>query len=224
MTRAKIIERYRHLRAVSKQHYNAAIKFVSRPSMMEHGRKLGLVFGGSFVLDDVEDMAYVYDLALHKSKDGRSRGIDRYARSVRPAPGSDEALMLRAAQAARFTVCLVEGRHQTAGLNVLDIAGQRTLRLMDEGFEATMPVGALFASRLKTVDDFVMTTGAAVPLDRLVLRDILSTLTYSKINSAADVIEDYRFAIAVFRAHLSGETGIRLEHRDSGESLEAEAV
>ena len=224
MTRTEAIKRYRHLRAVSKQHFNAATKFVSRPTMMEYGRKLGLVFGDTFICDSADDLSYVFDLSLYASKDGRSRGIDRYARSVCPAPNSDEALMLRAAQAARFTVCYVEGPHETAGLSVRDLVREQTLRLMDEGFEATMPAGMLLATRLKPVEDFVMTTGAAVPLDRPGLSSILSDFPRPRIKSAADVIEDYRFAIAVFRAHLSGETGMKVEHRDSWEPLESAAA
>jgi len=224
MTRSESIARYRRLRAVSKRHLGAALKFVARPTMMEYARKLGVVFDNTLVLDRMDDFAYVCDFALYTAKEGRSRAIDRYARSIHPAPNSDEALMLRAAQAARFVVCLVEGPHATAGLNILDVTRQQTVRLMDEGFEATMPVGALFASRLQPVDDFVMTTGAAVPLDRSSLNDILSSLPHTRIESAAPVIEDYRFATAAFRAYLSGKTAAKIEHRDSWEPLETEAA
>ena len=224
MTRAEAIVRYRHLRAVSKQHLNAAMDFVARPTMMEHARKLGVAFANTIILDNMDDFAYINDLALFTSKPGRSRAIDRYARSIHPAPNGDEALMLYAAQTARFVVCSVEARHKTAGLNVLDVAGQQTLRLMDEGLEATMPVGQLFASRLQPVDDFVMTTGAAVPLNSPTLQHVLANLPYQKIKSASMVIEDYRFAIAVFRAYLSGETAAKIEHRDSWEPQETKAA
>jgi hypothetical protein len=36
------------------------------------------------------------DLAIHTAPPGRSRVIDRYARSAQLPPGSDEALMLEA--------------------------------------------------------------------------------------------------------------------------------
>jgi hypothetical protein len=223
MTRAEAIERYRHLRAISKQHLGAALDFIAKPTLMEYARKLGAVRANTIILDDMADFAYIYDLALYTAKEGRSRAIDRYARSVHPARDSDEALMLCAAQAAYFATCLVEGPHETAGLNIFDVARQKTVRLMDEGFEASMPVGALFASRLQPIDGFVMTTGTAVPLDSLTLKDILSNLPFGA-KSAAAVVEDYRFQIAVFRAHLSGETGMRVEHRDFGEPLETEAA
>ena len=219
MTRAEAIERYRHLRAASRQHLNAALDFVAKPAVLDYARKLGVVHANTIILDDMADFAYVHDLALYTAKEGRSRAIDRYARSVHPARDSDEAVMLRAAQTAYFAMCRVEGPHETAGLNIFDLARQKTVRLMDEGFEASMPVGALFASRLQPVDDFVMTTGAAVPLDRFTLQDILSNLPFA-VKSAAAVVEDYRFQIAAFRAYLSGETGIRVEHRDFQELLE----
>jgi len=223
MSRKQAIARYRHLRAVSKQHFGAALGFIAKPVMMEYARKLGVVHDNTIMLDDVGDFAYVYDLALYTAKEGRSRAIDRYARSIHPAPGSDEEITLRAAQAARFAVWLVEGRHDTAGLNIFDVAREQTVRLMDEGFEATLPTGVLFASRLQPVDDFVMTTGAAVPLDGSMFKDCLSGLPWS-ITSRVAMIEDYRFAIAVFRAYLSGESGARIKHRDTSDPLETAAA
>ena len=124
-------------------------------------------------------MAFVFDLALYTSKQGRSRGIDRYARTVHAAPGSDEALMLKAAQDARFRLWRVEGRHATAGLAIWDIGNDGPLWLMDEGFEATARVGDMFAGRLIAIDDFVMTTGAAVPLDKEALLEICATACHA---------------------------------------------
>ena len=223
MSRKQAIARYRHLRAISKRHFNAALDFIAKPVMMDYARRLGVAYDNAIILDDVGDFAYIYDLALYTAKEGRSRAIDRYARSIHPAPGSDEEITLRAAQAARFAVWLVEGRHDTAGLNIFDVAREQTVRLMDEGFEATLPTGVLFASRLQPVDDFVMTTGATVPLDSIIFKNCLSNLPGS-ITSRMTMIEDYRFAIGVFRAYLSGEAGARLKHCDTSDLLETEAA
>jgi hypothetical protein len=225
MTRAQKINRYRHLRAIGKQHHNAAIKFVAGPTIMDIGRRIGLVHGNTIICDSVDDMAYIFDLALYTSKEGRSRGIDRYARTVRAAPGSDEALMLKAAQEARFTLWRVEGRHETAGLNIWDIGYDRPLWLIDEGFEATTRVGDIFAGRLKWVDDFVMTTGAAVPLDDEALSEVCAHAPRISATSKSGLIEDPRFAIAVFRTLLREGTEGKIEFRDPGKpSLEIQAA
>lgn len=222
MTREEKISRYRQLRAIAKQHQNAAIKFVGRATMLDYGRRLGIVYGSTFVCDSPDELTFVFDLALYTSREGRSRGIDRYARTVNAAPGSDTAVMLKAAQDARFVMWRVEGRHETAGLTIWDIAKEKTFWLMDEGFEATAPVGSVFAGRLKAVDDFVMTCGATVPLDEHTLAEAFENTPNWSARSRAAVVEDPRFAIAVFRAVLRSGIAEKIEFRDPAEwQLEA---
>lgn len=217
MTREEKISRYRQLRAIDKQHQNAALKFVSGATMRDYGRRLGIVHGSTFVCDSADELTFIFDLAFYTSRDGRSRGIDRYARTVNPAPGSDSALMLKAAQNARFAMWRVEGRHKTAGLTIWDVANETTLWLLDEGLEATAPSGSVFAGRLKAVDDFVMTCGASVPLDEATLVEAFSSGQNWSAHSRAAVVEDPRFAIAVFRAVLRTGMADRIELRDPAE-------
>ena len=169
MTRQEQRDRYRHLRAINSEQQSAALKFISRPTMMDYGRRLGVLRGRTFVCESTDEMTLVFDLAVHTAPPGRSRAIDRYARSVHPRPGSDEAIMLKAAQDACFRVLRVEGRHAPLGLSVRDITTGEILWLIDEALEASAPVGAVMAGRVMAVDDFIMTCGAVVPLDRDVL-------------------------------------------------------
>ncbi|HTB46710.1 MAG TPA: hypothetical protein VK741_24040 [Acetobacteraceae bacterium] len=217
MTREEKITRYRHLRAIGKQHQNAAIKFVSRATMLDYGRRLGIVQGNTFVCDSPDELTFVFDLAVYTSREGRSRAIDRYARTVNPEPGSDTAIMLKAAQNARFGVWRIEGRHETAGLTIWDVARETTHWLMDEGFEASVPVGSVLAGRVKAVDDFVMTCGAVVPLDVDTLAEAVAHTPNWSARSRAAVVEDPRFATAVFRAALQSGVADRIEFRDPGE-------
>jgi hypothetical protein len=46
MTRDQILERYRHLRAISTGHHSGALKFLSRQALLEHAKRLGLATGG----------------------------------------------------------------------------------------------------------------------------------------------------------------------------------
>jgi hypothetical protein len=223
MTRAEKISRYRHLRAIAKQHQNAAIKFVSGPTMLDYGHRLGIVHGNTFICDSPDELAFVFDLALYTSRGGRSRGIDRYARTVKATPGSDTAMMPKAAQEARFVMWRVEARHEAAGLTILDIANETRHWLMDEGFEATVPVGTVFAGRLKVVDDFVMTCGASVPVDENTIADAFRSTPNWSARSRSAVVEDPRFAIALFRAVLRTGISETIEFRDPGQRETAEA-
>src|SRR5258708_10506217 len=105
----------------------------------------------------MDELTLAVDLAIHTAPAGRSRAIDRYARSARLAQGSDEALVLEAMCNARFAVILVQRRHQAAGLIVTDIFRQIELWLVDEGLELSLPEGAAFATRSYTHDLFSVT-------------------------------------------------------------------
>ena len=88
MTRDQILQRYRHLRMISTGHHSGALKFLSRPALLEHAKRLGLAAGGMLVAESGVEMTLVFDLALYTAKERRSRALDRYARAtpLRPAP------------------------------------------------------------------------------------------------------------------------------------------
>ena len=104
MTRDEILQRYRHLRAISTGHHSGALKFLSRQALLEHAKRLGLATGGMLVAESEAEMTLVFDLALYTAKEGRSRALDRYARATKLPPGSDTARMLEAMCHARFSV------------------------------------------------------------------------------------------------------------------------
>src|SRR6266849_3245388 len=82
-TRGEVLARYRRLRAISKQHHAKTMELVSRDVMLRNARRLGLAQGTLLILDDIEDMNLVFDLSIHTAEPGRSRAIDRYARSAK---------------------------------------------------------------------------------------------------------------------------------------------
>ena len=75
MTRDQILERYRHLRAISTGHHSGALKFLSRQALLEHAKRLGLATGGMLVAESEAEMTLVFDLALYTAKERRSRAL-----------------------------------------------------------------------------------------------------------------------------------------------------
>src|SRR3954447_7778589 len=132
MSRDEILARYRHLRAISTRHHTEALRFLSRPALLEQARQLGLTAGEMLVAESMDEFTLVVDLAIHTSRPGRSRAIDRYAGAARLRPGSDEAPVLEATRRARFSVWRVERRHGVAGLVVQDLLRQDEAWLVDE--------------------------------------------------------------------------------------------
>ncbi len=202
-SRDAVLARYRHLREISKRHHSEALKFLSEDAIVHHARRLGLADGDTLILDSMDEMTLAFDLAIYTAPAGRSRAIDRYARSARFAQGSDEALMLEAMRNARFAVVSVQRPHQSAGLIVTDLFRNTELWLVDEGLEKSLPAGTAFATRYYAPDRFVMTAGVAIPVDRDLLVDALDSAPQLLRKSQAAAVEDRRFAEAVYRAAIA---------------------
>lgn len=212
--RGEVLARYRHLREISKRHLSDAMKFLSQDAILRHARRLGLTLGKTVILDNMDELTLAFDLAIHTAPDGRSRAIDRYARSARFAPGSSEALMLEAMRNARFAVVSVRRRHPSVGLIVADLFRKVELWLVDEGLEISLPVGAAFATRYYAPDLFVMTAGVCMPIDLDLLTSAVESAPQVLRKSRVEAIEDRRFAEAVYRAAIAGGIMERVAYRD----------
>jgi len=153
-SRGEVIARYRKLREISKQHHSKALDFLSQATILHQARRLGLADGKTLILGSMEELTLAFDLAIHTAPPGRSRAIDRYARSAQFAPGSEEALVLEAMRNARFAVVEVQRRHHVAGLIVTDVLRNIELWLVDEGLEMSLPERTLYATRYCTPDSF----------------------------------------------------------------------
>ncbi len=172
--RNAVLARYRQLREISKRHHHDILKLISGDAMLQQARRLGLAQGRTLILDDMEEMSYVFDLAIYTAPPRRSRAIDRYARSAQLPPGSDEALMLEAMRAARFAILILGRRHDAAGVIATDLFRRTDVWLVDIGLEASLEEGAMMATRLYTPEQFSMTAGVNVPFDLALSRDYLS--------------------------------------------------
>src|SRR5260221_12552428 len=113
-TRDDILAGYLHLREISKRLHGEVLKSISGDTLLKHARRLGLAQGKTLILDDMDEMYYVYDLAIYTAPADRSRAIDRYAKSAKFEPQSDEGLMLEAMRASHFAILLIEQRHDVA--------------------------------------------------------------------------------------------------------------
>jgi hypothetical protein len=204
LARGTLLARYQQLREISKRHHHEALRLVSPDAMLQQARRLGLAEGKTLILDDMDEMFYVYDLAIHTAPPGRSRAIDRYARSARLPAGSDDALVLEAMRGACFAILFIERRHASAGLIATDIFRRSNVWLVDLGLEASAAERTMIATRLITPEQFSMTAGVQVPFDMALIEDIYCELPrgLSK-RSLPDLIEDRRFAETIYRVALA---------------------
>jgi hypothetical protein len=214
-SRNEVLARYRRFRAISRRHHHEILGLISGDALLQQARRLGLARGKTLILDDMDELNYAYDLAIHTASPERSRAIDRYARSARLAAGSDEALVLEAMRAARFSILTIERRHETAGLIATDLFRRAEVWLVDIGLESSMSVGDIIATRLFTPERFSMTAGVNVPFDIDTLQDILAELPRRLGDSPLDILTDNRyFAEAIYRVALASGIMDRVRYQD----------
>jgi len=215
LSRAEVLTRYRHFREISKQHHSAALDFLSKDAIISQARRLGLVQGKTLVLDSMDDLNLAFDLTIHTAPKDRSRAIDRYARAVRLAPGSDERLVLEAMRRARFSIIGILRRHDVAGLIVEDLFRGGEFWLVDEGLESSLPDGAALATRLFTPDGFAMTAGVLVPFDIELIEDAIADTPQLLRNRREELIDDRRFAEAIYRVALASGLMEQVAYQDT---------
>ena len=199
MSREEVLTRYRRLREISKRHQTEAVRYVPHSALLDQARRIGLAVGKTLVAESMDELTLAFDLALYTAPPGRSRGIERYARSAAVPAGSDDEVVLQAMRQARFSVWQVERRHEAVGLVVQDLMRETSLWLVDESLEQTAPEGMSVAMRVIMPEAFAMTCGVIVPVDAVLLDEVFEEVL-GRIRGEADAIaNDRRFATTIYR-------------------------
>jgi hypothetical protein len=216
-SRVEVLTRYRHLREIGKQHNSHVMGFLSGDAVLQQARRLGLANGRTILLDTMDELTLAFDLAIHTAPAGRSRAIDRYARSARFPQGSDEALVLAAMRSARFAIVVVQRQHPVAGLLVTDIFREIDLWLLDEGLEMSLAEGEMYATRYYQPADFAMTAGVGMPVDLALLEMAAATVPQLGRMSLVEALDDRRFAEAVYRTAIAEGVMEEVIYQDPGD-------
>jgi hypothetical protein len=207
MTRTEILARYRRLRQISKEHHHAVLEHVAVDAVRDCAKRLGLETDGrSIICGSMNETLLVEDAVTYLSKPGRSSPIDRYARSARFAPGSDEAIMLDVMRNSRFSFWRVERRHEAAGLILRDILREEEIWLVDENMEQSLRPGVEMAARLVKPEGFAMSARIIVPIVPELAADILARTSALMDAPGSVLASDPRLVIATYRAAVA--TGI----------------
>src|ERR1700719_1952363 len=215
LTRKDTLARYLQLREISKRLHEGVLKSISGNTLLSHARRLGLAQGKTLILDDMDEMYYVYDLAIYTAPADRSRAIDRYAKSAKFDPQSDERLMLDAMRTSQFAILLIEQRHDAVGLIATDILRNSKVWLLDVGLESSMHDGELIATRLLTPGPFSMTAGVNVPFEIEMLEPICMLLPQRMGNGKLSrIAEDRRLAEVIYKVGLADGVMDRLAYLD----------
>jgi hypothetical protein len=216
-SREEILARYRRVRAISEAHHTGALDLVSRQTLLDQARRVGLAVGKTLVAESMDELTLAIDLAIYTAPPDRTRAIDRYARLQTPTEGSDEALVLDAMRKDCFSLFRVERRHDRAGLILLDILREREIWLVDRAMERTASEAASFAMRIHRPDAFAISAGVIVPLNRLMMTAVLDKVLPLWESRRDRFAGDRRFATAIYRSaiELGVMERVRFEGLDS---------
>jgi hypothetical protein len=185
----------------------AALKNIPHSSFLPHAKRIGLSDGKVLFTDDMVELSLAFDLAVYTASAGRTRAIDRCARKRLPASSPDEALVLRALQASRFSIFRTIGRCEPAGVLLEDLMRGGAISLLDEGLEKSAEPGATFAMRVAPIEEFVITCGAIVPIRIEIFDEIIDFLTDGAPDAElAALADNRRFAASIYE--LAIELGL----------------
>jgi hypothetical protein len=206
-SRVAILGRYRRYSDLRKEIQSAALGNVSESSFLAHAKRIGLSDGRVIFADDDSEVALVYDLALYTAQPGRTRAIDRCARKRLTAAQPDEALVLQALQASRFSIFRVIGRGEPAGVLLEDLMRGGRIPLLDQGMEQSARAGDVFAMRVAPIEGFVINCGAVVPMGFEIFEEIIEFLTDGAPDAELAALADrWRFAASLYE--LAIELGL----------------
>jgi hypothetical protein len=171
--RDKILARYQHLRSIGLVLNQRLVESLDREAIQQSGQQLGILRDNVLHFDTDDVSSVLMDFAIrHARRDGRN-AIERLLAKSPPPPTSDEMTILRAACDLRYGLFEAKKIFRGLGLTVWDMLRDETGLLVDVGFSRTAVPGFVIASHVQAIDDFWMTTGAALPVFPDFLRELL---------------------------------------------------
>ena len=216
---ADIVRRYTRARALGRQLGTALFSLSSKDTTEQAAKQIGMWIRGTIVFADMDQTGVLADFAIHDCRvDGRN-ALDHYLALHPPAPQSEEEAVLAAMQRSWYSVFQVESVVPGAGVHVHDIPLDQRHFLADIGFSQTAVKGLVLATRVFPFADFLMTSGAALPVDADTLEQIarLESLPENQNLAAMSPQRRAEFNAAIIRLCLSAKNAPQIRYQDIGE-------
>ncbi len=174
---SRMVDVYKRRRAVVWRLHNEVLpEYLSRRAFQTGGKKLGISQQGTLVFDSEAEMGILMDYCIHEDGERGTNAVGRYIADARLDAGSDEYAVVKAMSRSFFTVVQVMEVLPDVGVRVTDLLAGCEYLLIDMGFGKTAIPGYVIATRVYPYDDFVTTSGAPLPVDVTVLREIRDSL------------------------------------------------
>ena len=193
MNYTEVLAKYKRTRSVAVELNNSLLKLIPKKAIENTARKLGLWQDGVLVFDIEEHSSVLMDYAIHDCFQDGQNAVERYLVQQPPEPGTDSQAVLEGMRRAFFSIFRVEKVVKSVGAHVLDILGDRQYFLADIGLGDTASEAITLASRVLLFEDFIMTSGAALPVDEEAsagIADYLNSMEKSLLDGEAMTREE----------------------------------
>jgi len=217
---SELVNRYKRFREINRKLQNMLFKQVSGTALDECGRKLGITEGDTFVFGNEDEMYILMDYCIYEYLEKGQNAASRYLAESPPASDTDEYAVLKAMSQSFYTLIKVAKVLPGVGVEAEDLFSDRTYPLIDMGMGSTAVEGLVLATRLLSFTDFVMTSGAALPVDPETLAEILNSVLPRFGREAGKYIEiDARrkadLDAAVIRTCLKNDMSQHIKYQDA---------
>jgi hypothetical protein len=196
---------YLRLRQVNLSLNRKLVGTLTKETIEEGGRRLGILRRGVLVLDTEDVVSVLMDYCIHYVFcDGRSAAQRMMVESPPPV-GSDEMTLLQAMIDGWYSLFQVLDREPGVGVVVRDVLRGDTDFLTDVGLSASARQGCVVASRMISLDGFLMSTGAAMPVPKTAMKAITAGLKRMSLDGDLPLVspvEEAELAAMVIRTCL----------------------
>lgn len=177
---AELLTRYRRMREVRLHLNNFLVGTIPKKTLHECGRKLGFLRRGTLVFDSEDEMAVLMDYCLYHPGPGGGTLVTTFLEKSPPPADSEEMVALQAMTHAYYSLFQITDVKRGVGVSVQDLLRDETGFIVDIGFGNTARRHLMLASRIIRMEGFLMTGGAALPVDPPAARRIFNELTQMK--------------------------------------------
>lgn len=217
---SQLVAHYKELRKIVFELQNdALLKYVSKRNLNFCGKKLGIMQNNTFVLDDMDQIGVIMDYCIYDYREGGLNAVSMYIADSQLDPDSDEYAVVNAMSESFYTLVQVDDILPGVGVRINDLMGNRQFLLIDMGLSQTAVDDIVLATRLLPFEDFVMTSGAALPVDRETLVEIFDVAfqQYGNMdngNITFDMQQKADLTAAIIRLCLENDSSSQIEYGD----------
>ena len=169
------LDHHRRLRAILKNHQNAAVKLAGGPAMRRAAKDFGLLRGKTLEIETDGELTILFDHAIYDRRHRGTTAVQRYLAGLAPTDDPDERLVREAMARHRYSMFEIEDVHPGTGLLLRDLVRGGTLFVVDESMSLTGVPGMFMAERVLPLPDYWLPTGGGFPIIPVAVRMIEQT-------------------------------------------------